>query len=606
MPPPANERGLTLLLDEYFAAGDDRFLETLRQITSIKALAAFADRWKKDPRPWARQQILAYLHQPLNCPGHQPIVKRLFKQAEEMKDDELMAEFMVAFDLLVRRVMTVQSRWDRSSRTVIQDDVLIAPRNTLINQLARNSVNPVTGGTILIPERASRVRPNSRLFSYRTRYYLRRRVWRYFRRAGFQRPTEYPKLIARALKLYHDDDLAKGENILDSWALMNACFRGHEALEFTPREVRVKEGRSLSELSPAPRFPAAWRAPESAPILFSLISDAQSRVVRVWAMGVLRREHTNWLPSPEDLLRLLDHQDSEIQQFGAAQLASFPGLEKMPVTFWLRLLKVRDATILQSICDALQKHVSVARLDLAQCLELACSKPAPVARLGLQFLKQRTINSAEERNALAKLADAKCPIMGKDIGTWALGILGAKEFYQADQVVRFFDSLLEEVRLAAWEWLVGAKAVGGNGAEKSADQKSAGYDDPVLWSRLIETPFDDLRLRLVDHLETRAKLPGSAAGQLNTLWCAVLLGVHRGGRQKAKAVRQIGEAMERDPASVGTLLPVLTVAVRSVRLPEARAGLAAVVSAVEARPELAAAVKRYLPELELSSEEAAR
>ncbi|HWY74664.1 MAG TPA: hypothetical protein VN281_03555, partial [Verrucomicrobiae bacterium] len=215
-------------------------------------------------------------------------------------------------------------------------------------------------------------------------------------------------------------------------------------------------------------------------------------------------------------------------------------------------------------------------------------------------------NSTDDRNALLKLADAQCPVMGREIATWALGLFGAKEFYQADQVVRFFDSLLEEIRLAAWAWLVGAATgTGGNGNGKPAD-KSAGYDDPVLWSRLVETPFDDLRLRLVDLLETRSRLPGSGAGQLNSLWCAVLLGVHRGGRQKAKAVRQIGEAMQRDPASVGSLLPVLTVAVRSVRLPEARAGLAAIVSAVEARPDLAETVKRYLPELELTPTEAAR
>src|SRR5690348_671799 len=117
--PPADERGLTLLLDEYFASGDARFLETLRQISSIKYLAAFADRWKKDPRPWAREQMVAYLRQPLNCPSHQPLVKRLFKQAEEMKDDELMAEFLVAFDRLVRRVQTIHNRWDRDSRAMI-------------------------------------------------------------------------------------------------------------------------------------------------------------------------------------------------------------------------------------------------------------------------------------------------------------------------------------------------------------------------------------------------------------------------------------------------------------------------------------------------------
>src|ERR1041385_4542558 len=86
MPAPENERGQMMLAEEYFAAENDLFLETLRRVSQPKTLAGFTDRWKKDPRPWARRQIFAYLRQPLNCPGHQPVVKRLFKHAEENKD----------------------------------------------------------------------------------------------------------------------------------------------------------------------------------------------------------------------------------------------------------------------------------------------------------------------------------------------------------------------------------------------------------------------------------------------------------------------------------------------------------------------------------------
>ena len=68
-----------MLAEEYFANENELFLETVRQVSQPKSLAAFADRWKKDPRPWARKQIFAHLAQPLNCPGHQPVVKHLFK-----------------------------------------------------------------------------------------------------------------------------------------------------------------------------------------------------------------------------------------------------------------------------------------------------------------------------------------------------------------------------------------------------------------------------------------------------------------------------------------------------------------------------------------------
>lgn len=118
-----NERGLQLLLEEYFNSEDDRFLETLRQISSAPFLASVAERWKKDPCPWARQQILNYLELPLNCPGHQPVVKRLFKQAEENKDHEQMAAFLVAFDRLVRRERGARWKWDAMVSAVFFDPI---------------------------------------------------------------------------------------------------------------------------------------------------------------------------------------------------------------------------------------------------------------------------------------------------------------------------------------------------------------------------------------------------------------------------------------------------------------------------------------------------
>ena len=58
-----------LALDEYLAAGDERFLPALRNFHEPKKLAAIADRWKKDHRPWARERIVEYLQLPMNVPG---------------------------------------------------------------------------------------------------------------------------------------------------------------------------------------------------------------------------------------------------------------------------------------------------------------------------------------------------------------------------------------------------------------------------------------------------------------------------------------------------------------------------------------------------------
>jgi hypothetical protein len=234
------------------------------------------------------------------------------------------------------------------------------------------------------------------------------------------------------------------------------------------------------------------------------------------------------------------------------------------------------------VCDCFIKHVAAERLSLAQALELACAMAVPVARLGFGYLQKKAIISAEDRAAIVALAEAKCEALSGELAHWALSIIGKKECYQTDSVARFFDSARSGSRDTAWNWLI--------------QDGSPGLDDAVLWSRLIETPYDDLRLRIVDHLDRQAS-DSRPIDDLRMLWTSVLLGVHRGGRQKAKAVRQVGMAIVADPSRADVLLPVLAVAVRSVRLPEARAGLAAVVGAVESRPELAEAVKRFLPEL---------
>jgi len=582
MPAPANERGQMLLAEEYFATENDRFVDALRTVRQPRALAAFADRWKKDPRPWARGQILLYLQHPLNSPGHQPVVKRLFKQAEVAGDHELMAAFLVAFDRQVRRQIRTRPRWDSDTRTVLQEEHLETPRDVIPLKAERSAVNPMTGDRITIAIRGSR---EARLFRYRTRYYLRRRAWRYFRQLGYRDPGTYQAALARALAAYQDADLERGENILDSWGLMHACFAGHDALKFGATYIQLKDGRSLGELTPAPRFPDVWKKPDAAPALLSLAVQARARLVRVWAMQLFEHEHANHAVELETIVRLLDHEDAEIQQFGAKLLESAAGLGTLPVASWLKLLQTRNDEALQRLCDAFAKHVSGDRLDLPQCIQLACVRPAPVARLGQRYLLQRVVNSAADREQIVGLADAKCPVVAGELTTWALGFLGTRDHYACDPVIRFFDSTVTESRTAAWTWLV-------------ADSPALG--DAALWSRLVETPYDDVRLRVIDFLQQQTQLPGVNVDHLQNIWRSVLLGVHRGGRQKARAVRQIAQAILENPARVDDLLPVLAVAVRSVRGPEARAGLAAVVSVVEARPQLADAVQRHLPEMKIA------
>lgn len=577
--------GSFLLLEEYFASGDGRFLDQLRQLSDPKKLAAFTDRWARDHRPWAREQILFYLEQPLDRPGHQPVVKRLFKAAEARGDDELMGAFAVAFDRLVRRVRKTRHHYEWQTRTSWTEEALVAPRNTV--KPPPTYKDWWSGKVIELPP--PRMKAPPALFSYHTRYYLRRRAWRYFRRMGYRRQVDYLGAAVRFLTRYRDDDLARGENILDSWSLLHACFFEHDALAFNASHAVLKEGRSLAELSPAPMFPQLWKAAAAAPLLVWLVIESKARLVRVWAVRLIRRDHKGNLSgvAVADLFRLLDHAEEEVQELGAELLENAAGLAALPVADWLRLLQTRSLTALETIVRVMQRHVQPGRLTLFEAVTLATAKPVPVARMGLAFLKARPIVSATDRQAISNLARAQSAGAAREITAWALGILGAAGAYDVEQVIRFFDGLLKEVRDTAWDWLT---------------ETSPGWADPALWGRLLETPYDDVRLRLVEVLERRARLPGAGPADLAPLWASVLLGIHRGGRHKLTALRQISDAVRASPEQAERLMPVLAVAIRSVRLPEMRGGLAAIVSAVAETPSLSEVVAHHLPELNLSPE----
>ena len=139
---------------------------------------------------------------------------------------------------------------------------------------------------------------------------------------------------------------------------------------------------------------------------------------------------------------------------------------------------------------------------------------------------------------------------------------------------------------------------------------SPGFADPDLWSRLFETPYDDVRLRLVDELRKRSVGTDKPLAIRNQdfapLWASVLLGVHRGGRAKRHALRQISQTVAAQPEKAEHLMPVLSVAIRSVRPAEARIGLSAILSAVTVRPELEPILAKAIPELRLTPSEAAK
>jgi len=149
------------------------------------------------------------------------------------------------------------------------------------------------------------------------------------------------------------------------------------------------------------------------------------------------------------------------------------------------------------------------------------------------------------------------------------------------------------VRGEGWAWLL-------------EEPRAAG--DVQLWQKLFESPYDDVRLKLIAYLENRyegrapALPPGATldADLLRLLWATVLLNIQRGNRTKPQVVGQIVRRLTDHPDDAARLLPILRVALRSVRGPEWRAGLSGIVQLCERRPELENLLRDALPELQLA------
>jgi hypothetical protein len=157
-------------------------------------------------------------------------------------------------------------------------------------------------------------------------------------------------------------------------------------------------------------------------------------------------------------------------------------------------------------------------------------------------------------------------------------------------VLAFLDSRHAEVRAEGWAWFREEPRV---------------RDNVDLWRRLLESPYDDVRLLLIADLEDRVSrgdptLTDHAtldAELIRFLWASVLLNIHRGGRIKPLVVGQLVRCVGRHPEEATVLLPILSIALRSVRGPEWRAGLAGIVRLVENNATLLEPVRRAFPEL---------
>jgi hypothetical protein len=564
-----------------FQSGSPEFVDAIRAVANAKEFAAFAETWYTDTRIEARRLLSAYLDRPLNAVRHEPLVKRLFKFADNAGDDVVMARFMVALDRSVRRKLATRRAWDYRNRTWVEAREVVTPPDT---ELTRDD------NFISYPwfqKNREQFTAGKFLFSVPTRNYLRRRAWRYFRKLGRKSPDRYVPAVCVALKLYKDADIPDGLALLDNWGLVHVLFHHSPTLVAKPAGWRVAPNGSLGRLQPDPIFRKLWlRSPD--PVL-DLVKSAKCRPVRVWAAQMLKRHFPdvlNKLPV-ETLLEWLESSVPELADLAAELLEKATGLERIPIERWLMLVETAPGGVLERICELIGRLVKPEQVGFAQAVRMAMTRPVPLANLGQQWLAGKRPSSDEEVRAVFGLREAEAEPLRAGLVRWACEVLSEQPGFKPLWVLEFLDSRHEEVREVGWEWL-------------QTDPRAR--EDVTVWQRLLESPYDNVRIRLVGLLEDRAKERGGeefSPGLVRFLWASVLLNIHRGGRAKPFVVRQIMDRLGKKPDEAGDLLPIVAAALRSTRGPEFRAGLAGVAGFVAKYPQHRPVVEHGFPELKL-------
>ncbi len=593
IPPPA---GSWLMAEELFDNGDPAFVDELCRIHDADRLGSFAATWYRDRRPASRKLLSLYLSRPPGVYRHEALVKRLFKIAEGAGDDEVMGWFMVALDRSIRRVKATRSRyiWDASTHfseefiktpsdtTMPRQDYRHQPRNRLIGQVA--DANPYAQET------------NKRLFSIATRCYMRRRVWRYFRSLGKQDPQRYLKSICATVVRYTDDDCVDGLALLDNWSLTHVLFHHSAAIEARPTGWRLANKKGLSDLKPAPAFEEVWKGKDEP--LLEMISEAKSRTVRQWMIYWAKEHHPDALRCVpvSTLLVWVTSEDPELAELAIETLTTSADLSRVTTTQWLELIAASNQDMLDSLCSLIAEQCDPDKLTLDEKVKLACTRPVPVAKLAMKWLQSSEIQSASDCRELLRIVDAECAAVRRDLMALVISKLRDSAHSEYGSVMSLLDSRYSEIRELGWDWF-----------ETDESMRC----DVKLWQQLLETPYDDIRLRMNALLNRHvpndqtvrsiAKLPTKLdANLMRLMWASVLLNIDRGGRQKPRIVTTMIERLQYHPDEADQLLPILAVALRSVRQVEFRSGLSGIVQAVERRPEITTLVQQHFPELVLN------
>ena len=227
---------------------------------------------------------------------------------------------------------------------------------------------------------------------------------------------------------------------------MHALFGKSKVLRRMPGGVRLAEGHTLRELEPAPLFEDVWL--DGFDDLIALLEVAACQPVRTFTLAMLRKHHADTLRSlsAARLRALLRSRAEEVHALVAELLKDAPGLATLPISEWLELLRVDSPTVLPVICELMKKHVGPDRLDLAQCVELACSSAAPVAEPGFLWARAKPIGAAAEIDVVGKLSRAQAKTVRAEAAEWLFSLYKGTKDIRPEQVRDLIDAPFIEPR----------------------------------------------------------------------------------------------------------------------------------------------------------------
>ena len=143
--------------------------------------------------------------------------------------------------------------------------------------------------------------------------------------------------------------------------------------------------------------------------------------------------------------------------------------------------RVGEPRALEILAEIMARQIAAGPDPARDAARLAASRPLPLARLGLGWLKARTPAPDDERRGLLVLLEAESEPLRPEILAWLRSVLSSSAEFHADWLLEFLDSRHADARAEGMSWF--------RGEPRRTTMSS-------LWQRLMESPHDDVRLAL--------------------------------------------------------------------------------------------------------------